>query len=150
MVSFPQGSPPKPCMHLFSPPYKLHASPISFNHYMEQKPKMPLFNFLGYSLFRKVCCNYGWSPMGYPHGAALWDHVWWWDETAGNPDTARWGTDIPLGYRQVSWSCSEMTTFCQQTNSEGQLVMNWHQTSQLLNHVATHRHLSDLIVMWLA
>jgi len=44
-----------------------------------------------------------------------------------------------------------MTTFGQQTNSERQLVMNWHQTSQLLNHVATHtdRHLSDLIVMWL-
>ena len=50
VVSFPQGSPPKPCMHLSSPPYMLHASPISFNHCMAQKPKMPSFDFLGYSL----------------------------------------------------------------------------------------------------
>ena len=30
VVSFPQFSPPKPCMHLSSPPYMLYASPISF------------------------------------------------------------------------------------------------------------------------
>jgi len=29
-VSFPQGSPPKPCIHFFSPQYMLHASPILF------------------------------------------------------------------------------------------------------------------------
>jgi len=29
MVSFPQVSPPKSCIHLFSPPYALHAPPIS-------------------------------------------------------------------------------------------------------------------------
>jgi hypothetical protein len=28
--SFPQVSPPKPCIGLFSPPYALHAPPISF------------------------------------------------------------------------------------------------------------------------
>ena len=27
VVSFPQGAPPKTCMHLFFPPYVLHASP---------------------------------------------------------------------------------------------------------------------------
>ena len=126
--------------------YMPHPSHLTTTWYRD--PKCHHLNSSD-TLFRKVCCNYGWPPMGYPHGAALWDHVWWWDETAGNPDTARWGIDIPLGYRQVSWSRSEITTFCQQTNSEGQLVMNWHQTSQLLNHVATHRHLSYLTVMWL-
>jgi hypothetical protein len=30
LVSFPQDSPPKPCIHLFSTPYVLHAPPISF------------------------------------------------------------------------------------------------------------------------
>jgi len=30
VVSFPQVCPPKPCIHLSSPPYVLHASPISF------------------------------------------------------------------------------------------------------------------------
>jgi hypothetical protein len=30
VVSFPQVSPPKPCTHLSSPPYALHAPPISF------------------------------------------------------------------------------------------------------------------------
>jgi hypothetical protein len=30
MVSFPQVSPPTPCMHHSSPPYMLHALPISF------------------------------------------------------------------------------------------------------------------------
>jgi hypothetical protein len=30
MASFPQVSPPKPCMHLFTHPYVLHAPPISF------------------------------------------------------------------------------------------------------------------------
>ena len=28
--SFPQVSPPKPCTHLSSPPYMLHAPPVSF------------------------------------------------------------------------------------------------------------------------
>ena len=32
MVSFPPVSPPKPCIHLTSPPYALHAMPISFDH----------------------------------------------------------------------------------------------------------------------
>ena len=31
VVSFPQVSPPKPCMQLSSPPYVLHAPPISFS-----------------------------------------------------------------------------------------------------------------------
>jgi len=31
VVSFPQVSPPKPYIHLYSPPYVLHASPISFS-----------------------------------------------------------------------------------------------------------------------
>ena len=30
MVSFPKVSPPKPCIRLSSPPYELHAPPISF------------------------------------------------------------------------------------------------------------------------
>jgi hypothetical protein len=30
MVSFPQVFPPKPCTRLSSPPYALHAPPISF------------------------------------------------------------------------------------------------------------------------
>ena len=30
VVSFPQVSPPKPCIRLSSPPYALHALPISF------------------------------------------------------------------------------------------------------------------------
>jgi hypothetical protein len=30
VVPFPQVSPPKPCMHLSSSPYVLHAPPISF------------------------------------------------------------------------------------------------------------------------
>jgi len=30
VVSFPQVSPPKPCIHLSSPPYLLHAPSISF------------------------------------------------------------------------------------------------------------------------
>ena len=30
VISFPQVSPPKPCIHLSSPPYVLHAPPISF------------------------------------------------------------------------------------------------------------------------
>ena len=30
VVSFPQVSPPKPCIHLSSPPYVLHAPSISF------------------------------------------------------------------------------------------------------------------------
>ena len=30
LVSFPQVSPPKPCIHLCSPPYMLHTLPISF------------------------------------------------------------------------------------------------------------------------
>ena len=30
MVSFPQASPPKPCAHLFLPPYVPHDPPISF------------------------------------------------------------------------------------------------------------------------
>ena len=30
VVSFPQGSPPKSCIHLSSPPYALHVPPISF------------------------------------------------------------------------------------------------------------------------
>jgi len=30
VVSFPQVSPPKPCIRLSSPPYALHAPPISF------------------------------------------------------------------------------------------------------------------------
>jgi len=30
VVSFPQVSPPKPCIHLSSPPYALHAPAISF------------------------------------------------------------------------------------------------------------------------
>jgi hypothetical protein len=30
MVSFPQVSPPEPCVHLSPPPYALHAPPISF------------------------------------------------------------------------------------------------------------------------
>jgi len=29
LVSFPQVSPPKPCVHYYSPPYVLHAPPIS-------------------------------------------------------------------------------------------------------------------------
>ena len=31
VVSFSQVSPPKPCISLSSPPYELHAPPISFN-----------------------------------------------------------------------------------------------------------------------
>jgi hypothetical protein len=30
VVSFPQDSPPKPRIHLYSPPYTLHAPPIQF------------------------------------------------------------------------------------------------------------------------
>jgi len=30
IVSFPQASTPKPCMHISSPQYELHAPPISF------------------------------------------------------------------------------------------------------------------------
>jgi hypothetical protein len=30
VVSFPQVSPPKPCIRFYSPPYALHAPPISF------------------------------------------------------------------------------------------------------------------------
>ena len=31
VVSFPKVSLPKPCIHLFSPPYLLHTTPISFS-----------------------------------------------------------------------------------------------------------------------
>jgi hypothetical protein len=30
VISFPQDSPPKPCIRLSFPPYALHAPPISF------------------------------------------------------------------------------------------------------------------------
>jgi hypothetical protein len=30
VVSFPQVSPPKPCVHIHSPPYVLHTLPILF------------------------------------------------------------------------------------------------------------------------
>ena len=30
VVSFPEVSPPKPCIHLYSPPFVLHAPPTSF------------------------------------------------------------------------------------------------------------------------
>src|SRR5215475_7640913 len=30
MASFPQASPPTPCVHLYPPPYAPHAPPISF------------------------------------------------------------------------------------------------------------------------
>jgi hypothetical protein len=33
VVSFPQVSPPKPCIHLSSPAYVLHAPPISSSRF---------------------------------------------------------------------------------------------------------------------
>ena len=40
VFSFPQVSPPKPCIHLSSPPYLLHAPPNSFLWIWSNKKKM--------------------------------------------------------------------------------------------------------------
>ena len=52
MVSFPQVSPPKPCISLSSPPYALHVPPISFfsilspKHYWVRSLSSSLCSFL--------------------------------------------------------------------------------------------------------
>jgi hypothetical protein len=52
VVSFPQISPSKPYMHLFSPPFMLHALTISFFsiYYMSLQSSI-------YRQYRKICFN---------------------------------------------------------------------------------------------
>ena len=45
VVSFPQVSPPKPCIRLFSPQYALHAPPIPFFSILSAEQYTTRFNF---------------------------------------------------------------------------------------------------------
>lgn len=56
----------------------------------------------GYGCAGEVCSHYGRSPLGYPHGAALWNHGRWWNETSSTPIHPGWWIYIPLGNWKVS------------------------------------------------
>lgn len=49
----------------------------------------------------EVCRCDGWPTLGHPHGAALRNTDWWWDEKTEHPHFARWWIHLPLGYWQV-------------------------------------------------
>lgn len=49
----------------------------------------------------EVCRCDGWPTLGHPHGAALRNSDWWWDEKAEHPHFARWWIHLSLGYWQV-------------------------------------------------
>lgn len=64
-------------------------------------------DLLRYQVLRRVnpgevCRCDGWSPLGHPHGAALRNTDWRWNEKTEHSHFARWWIHLPLGYWQVN------------------------------------------------
>jgi hypothetical protein len=58
VISFPQVSPPKSCVHLCSPPYVIHALPISFFSIWSSENMFSLTEFITeHNVFRYITCT---------------------------------------------------------------------------------------------